>query len=195
MTTIRETFIKSDLIVEATTTTGSSPTITPSHIALNTTNKDESTTPATAATGLKLTPSRTTDNNNVSTSTLAVESQTSGDLVKVTVGSTQHVVSNLAKRSSETAAPDGIKFSNDAEFTIVDDSSTTVTVRISDIWNALKSISQYDNVISALCRANRYQTSSDMKTYDEDWIERYATINTTQTQPPNITATDPPTHG
>ena len=146
---------------------------------------------------MKLTPSRTTDNNNVSTSTLAVESQTSGDLVKVAVGSTQHVVSNLDKRSNETAAPDGIKFSNDAEFTIVDNSSETVTVRISDIWNALKSISQYDNVISALCRANLYQTSNAMVTNDDGWIQAYANINKNpqSAAPQGLGPTEEPTHG
>ena len=182
MTSTPETFIQSNLTIEAT---GSTPT--PSVVALNVTNKNGST----AATGLKLTPSRAS-----TTATLTIDSQSSGDIIQVGLGANQTISSVMTQRSNESV-PDGLKFSNDAEFVIPNDNYRpapetgednrkdyekieSYNVRISDLFKLAQNISNYDNVLSALCRSTIYQSSNISDTNDSAWINHYASLNTPQ---------------
>ena len=116
-------------------------------------------------------------------------------------GMNQTLKVNMTDRSNPSSTPpvvdnaymNGVKFSNDAEFTIpnpdyIDGATTptepeTLNVRISDLYkayNLIKHVQNYDNVISALCRASQSQLSSTSVTNDDAWIQRYAAINNPQ---------------
>ena len=91
----------------------------------------------------------------------------------------------------------GVKFSNDAEFVIPNDNYRpapetgednrkdyekieSYNVRISDLFKLAQNISNYDNVLSALCRSTIYQSSNVSDTNDSAWINHYASLNTPQ---------------
>ena len=206
-----ETFLASHLTLEKFNTiapSGTSSTAVTPILSLNTSVPDAST-----KTGYKIYP-------NASNSRLVIDNQISSDPATVQIGqvegskivfpatvtstltgSEQTITTPMTQRTgtnvTDTDYVNGIKFSNDAEFTVPNpdySSSTnpsepeTVTVRISDIYkvmNLIKHIQNYDNVISALCRSANFQRSSTSVTHDAEWIQAYASINTDQPPVPD----------
>ena len=99
---------------------------------------------------------------------------------------------------TDTEYVNGVKFSHDAEFTVPNPKynpnaspqteEPTVNIRISDLYRLISNIQNFDNVISALCRANNFQLSNTSVENDAAWIQAYANVNTTQPVPPDPVA-------
>ena len=117
-------------------------------------------------------------------------------------GAEQTLTAPMIDRTTASVTDDeymnGVKFSHDAEFTVPNpkydpnaDPQTeepTVNIRISDLYRLISNIQNFDNVISALCRANNFQLSNTSVENDAAWIQAYANVNTTQPLPPNPVA-------